>query len=95
MDADAATAARAAGPARLTGSLEAAGAFLRAAGLIVDEITASRVTGHLQLSQEHHTPWGIVHGVLDPSRRWIAATPVQLVIDNAVVVRRIANSPDL
>ncbi len=43
-------------------SLESAGAFLRAAGLILDEITATRVTGHLDLSPDHHTPWGIVHG---------------------------------
>ena len=63
MDADAgATTTRSAGPARPAGSLEAASAFIRAAGLVVDEVTASRVTGHLQLSQEHHTPWGIVHG---------------------------------
>ena len=43
-------------------SLENAGAFLRAAGLVFDEITATRVTGHLSLGPEHHTPWGIVHG---------------------------------
>jgi 1,4-dihydroxy-2-naphthoyl-CoA hydrolase len=43
-------------------SLDDAGAFLRAAGLVFDEITATRVTGHLLLSPEHHTPWGIVHG---------------------------------
>ena len=44
------------------GSLEQASAFLQAAGLVFDEITADRVTGHLDLSPEHHTPWGIVHG---------------------------------
>ncbi len=44
------------------GSLAEAGAFLRAAGLVVDQVTAVRVTGHLELSAEHHTPWGIVHG---------------------------------
>jgi 1,4-dihydroxy-2-naphthoyl-CoA hydrolase len=43
-------------------SLEDAGAFLRTAGLIFDEITATRVTGHLDLGEDHHTPWGIVHG---------------------------------
>ena len=32
------------------------------AGLVFDEITGSRVTGHLELGPEHHTPWGIVHG---------------------------------
>ncbi|MGH3197411.1 MAG: PaaI family thioesterase [Streptosporangiaceae bacterium] len=62
MDADARTATRAAGPTLEAGSLDEASAFLRAAGLVVDEVTASRVTGHLQLSPEHHTPWGIVHG---------------------------------
>ena len=63
MDADAGPATtRAAGPARQAGSGEAESAFLRAAGLIVDDVAASRVTGHLQLSQDHHTPWGIVHG---------------------------------
>lgn len=63
MAADAASAAsRAAGPALEPGSLQDASAFLRAAGLVVDEITGRRVTGHLRLSPEHHTPWGVVHG---------------------------------
>jgi 1,4-dihydroxy-2-naphthoyl-CoA hydrolase len=63
MGADAApAAATTAGPVLAAGSLEDASAFLRAAGLAVDEVTASRVTGHLQLGPEHHTPWGIVHG---------------------------------
>jgi uncharacterized protein (TIGR00369 family) len=39
-----------------------AGAFVHAAGLVLDEVTDSRVTGHLELGPEHHTPWGIVHG---------------------------------
>ena len=43
-------------------SLEDTGAFLRAAGLVFDEISATRVTGHLDLGPDHHTPWGIVHG---------------------------------
>jgi hypothetical protein len=40
-------------------SLENAGAFLRAAGLVFDEITATRVSGHVDLNPDHHTPWGI------------------------------------
>jgi 1,4-dihydroxy-2-naphthoyl-CoA hydrolase len=52
----------AAAPQLDAASLEDSGAFLRAAGLIFDEVTATRVTGHLVLSPEHHTPWGIVHG---------------------------------
>ena len=43
-------------------SLDEAGAFLRASGLTVDEISGTRVTGHLLLGPDHHTPWGIVHG---------------------------------
>jgi acyl-coenzyme A thioesterase PaaI-like protein len=83
MDADAGTTTtRAAGPARQAGSLEAASAFVRAAGLVVDEVSASRVTGHLQLSEEHHTPWGIVHGgvytTADESGRLIAHGEVRL-----------------
>ncbi len=37
-------------------------AFGRAAGLVVDEVSGSHVTGHIQLGPGHHTPWGIVHG---------------------------------
>ena len=47
---------------RLEVSLEDSGPFLRAAGLVFDEISAARVTGHLELGSEHHTPWGVVHG---------------------------------
>lgn len=42
--------------------LEAASAFVRAAGLVLEEATGSRVAGHVELGPEHHTPWGIVHG---------------------------------
>jgi len=43
-------------------SLEDTSAFLRTAGLVFDEISPTRVTGHLDLGPDHHTPWGIVHG---------------------------------
>ncbi|MGH3191563.1 MAG: PaaI family thioesterase, partial [Streptosporangiaceae bacterium] len=43
-------------------SLEEGSDFLRVAGLAFDEVTGSRVTGHLLLGPQHHTPWGIVHG---------------------------------
>jgi uncharacterized protein (TIGR00369 family) len=36
--------------------------FMTDAGLVIDELTGSRVTGHIELGPEHHTPWGIVHG---------------------------------
>ena len=50
------------GPRLEAASLEEGSAFLRAAGLILDEISAARVTGHLMLGLDHLTPWGIVHG---------------------------------
>ena len=43
-------------------SLESAGAFVTHAGLIVDEVGPTHVRGHIELSSDHHTPWGIVHG---------------------------------
>src|SRR5580700_8247802 len=43
-------------------SLESAGAFVRAAGLQLDEVSGSQVVGHIELGADHHTPWGIVHG---------------------------------
>jgi 1,4-dihydroxy-2-naphthoyl-CoA hydrolase len=41
---------------------DAISAFVHAAGLVVDQVTASRVTGHIELGPNHLTPWGIVHG---------------------------------
>lgn len=43
-------------------SLQEASAFIRAVAIVLEDITATRVTGHLDLGPEHHTPWGIVHG---------------------------------
>lgn len=43
-------------------SPDAASPFLAAAGLQLDEVSGTRVTGHLDLGPEHHTPWGVVHG---------------------------------
>ena len=37
-------------------------AFMRATGLVIDDATGTRVTGHMDLGSEHHTPHGIVHG---------------------------------
>ena len=44
------------------GSLEQASAFVGAAGLILEEISGTRVSGYIDLGAHHHTPWGIVHG---------------------------------
>lgn len=43
-------------------ALDSGGAFLRGAGMVVDEATGDRVLGHIDLGPEHHTPWGVVHG---------------------------------
>jgi len=38
-------------------------AFVRAAGFVVDTVTATEVAGHLEVGADHHhTPEGIVHG---------------------------------
>jgi 1,4-dihydroxy-2-naphthoyl-CoA hydrolase len=36
--------------------------FLAVAALELDELTTTRVVGHIDLGPDHHTPWGIVHG---------------------------------
>ncbi|SOD70806.1 uncharacterized protein (TIGR00369 family) [Jatrophihabitans sp. GAS493] len=38
--------------------------FLQAVGLQFDLITATEVRAHLEVTEEHHTPWGITHGGL-------------------------------
>jgi 1,4-dihydroxy-2-naphthoyl-CoA hydrolase len=40
----------------------APGQFLRGLGLRVTEATATLVRAELDATEEHHTPWGIVHG---------------------------------
>ena len=42
--------------------LAAASAFMVAMNFEVTEATGSRVTGHVDLGPEQHTPWGVVHG---------------------------------
>lgn len=42
--------------------LPPAGAWLLAHGLELDEISGTRVTAHIDLGAQHHTPWGVVHG---------------------------------
>jgi uncharacterized protein (TIGR00369 family) len=37
-------------------------AFMQATGLVIDEVSATRVTGSIDLGPEHHQPFGIVHG---------------------------------
>jgi uncharacterized protein (TIGR00369 family) len=43
-------------------TLPPAGAFVAATGLELTEVTGSRVTGHIEVGPQHHTPWGVVHG---------------------------------
>lgn len=48
-------------PAQLP-DVSSGGAFVTAAGLVVDEASGDLVRGHIDLDKEHHTPWGVVHG---------------------------------
>ncbi|KQU30498.1 MULTISPECIES: PaaI family thioesterase [unclassified Rhodococcus (in: high G+C Gram-positive bacteria)] len=36
--------------------------FTAAAGLQVTTATGTEVRGHIDLTSDHHTPWGVVHG---------------------------------
>ena len=45
-------------------SLEAASRFVAASGFVIDEISDTRLTGHVDLGEDHFTPWGVVHGGL-------------------------------
>ncbi|MGH9047258.1 MAG: PaaI family thioesterase [Acidimicrobiales bacterium] len=38
------------------------GAWLRALGFEIEELTGTRVVGHLDVTEDHHTPWGVAHG---------------------------------
>ncbi|MGY2002088.1 PaaI family thioesterase [Blastococcus sp. SYSU DS1024] len=42
----------------------AAGAFVSAMRFDVGEASGTRVTGHVDLGPDQHTPWGVVHGGL-------------------------------
>ncbi|WP_369136636.1 PaaI family thioesterase [Modestobacter versicolor] len=46
----------------MTPDLTAASAFVAATGLELAEVTGTRVTGHVEVGPQHHTPWGVVHG---------------------------------
>ncbi|MCZ4078333.1 PaaI family thioesterase [Rhodococcus sp. H36-A4] len=43
-------------------ALATASPFLVIAGLVVEEVSGTRVAGHIELTAEHFTPWGVVHG---------------------------------
>jgi 1,4-dihydroxy-2-naphthoyl-CoA hydrolase len=37
-------------------------AFIRASGFVADEVSGTRVLGHVDFGPEHHTDQGVVHG---------------------------------
>lgn len=41
-----------------------AGAFLKGMGLEFETIAGEEVTGTIEATADHHTPWGVVHGGL-------------------------------
>jgi uncharacterized protein (TIGR00369 family) len=38
------------------------GEFLRSLGLLFDRIAPDQILAHVEATEQHHTPWGIVHG---------------------------------
>ena len=36
--------------------------FVAASGFTVTEVTNTTLRGHVELGEDHHTPWGVVHG---------------------------------
>ena len=42
--------------------LTAASAFVAATGLELTQVDGTRVSGHIDVGPQHHTPWGVVHG---------------------------------
>jgi 1,4-dihydroxy-2-naphthoyl-CoA hydrolase len=42
--------------------LRSASRFVAASGFEVSEASGTRVTGHVDLGPDQHTPWGVVHG---------------------------------
>jgi uncharacterized protein (TIGR00369 family) len=47
---------------QMLADLPSPGAWLQAHGLVLGEISGTRVTAHIDLGTSHHTPWGVVHG---------------------------------
>jgi uncharacterized protein (TIGR00369 family) len=77
-------------------SLDAAPAFMRAAGLEIDEASGTRVTGTIAAGPEHHTPWGVVHGgVYTTAVESACSTGASLaVIDRGEFAVGLANNTD-
>lgn len=50
-------------PAEL-GELPPPGRWLDELGFVLDDASGGRLTGHLVVGPDHHTPWGVVHGGL-------------------------------
>jgi 1,4-dihydroxy-2-naphthoyl-CoA hydrolase len=44
------------------GAVAAAGRWLDELGFVIEEASGSRLTGHLVVGADQHTPWGVVHG---------------------------------
>lgn len=43
-------------------SLAASSRFVAASGFVVEAVVGTRVRGYVDLGEDHHTPWGVVHG---------------------------------
>ncbi|WP_153506425.1 PaaI family thioesterase [Cumulibacter manganitolerans] len=43
-------------------SLSTASRFVASSGFVVEEVTPTALRGYVDLSEDHFTPWGVVHG---------------------------------
>lgn len=43
-------------------SMENVSNFVAASGFVIDDVTPTHLSGHVQLGEEHFTPWGVIHG---------------------------------
>jgi uncharacterized protein (TIGR00369 family) len=80
----------------MTGDIQGASAFMRAAGLHLEHVTPTRVTGWIDLGPEHHQPWGLVHGGVYASAVEEAATAgaVATVADRGMLAVGVSNTTD-
>jgi 1,4-dihydroxy-2-naphthoyl-CoA hydrolase len=63
-DGDGAAGADGAGAQAEPDRLPLLGRWVSGAGFVIDEASATRLTGHIDVGPDHHTPHGIVHGGL-------------------------------
>jgi hypothetical protein len=69
--------------------------FLGGAGLVIDELTGSRVTGHIELGPEHHTPPKHRHRPRKTGNAWMRTQTAPLAWDVFVAPAELTVIDDL